>query len=224
VLVPGRGSWFVLGSVLTDAPLVTTDPAPVPDGCGPCRRCHDGCPTAAIVGPGVVDARRCLSWLLQAPGTFPVAHRVALGDRIYGCDECQDTCPPNVRLAARHRPRDASALPVAVGPGEHVDLLELLWASDERLIEMYGRWYLADRDPVWLRRNALVILGNVAPVPIDESVRSVVRHYLGSDVPVLRAHALWAARRLGYDRIPDYLRTDPDPVVRAEWDRSVIAR
>lgn len=223
LLLPGAGSFFSLGSIVTTA-ILPPAPQPAPDGCGSCRVCVDACPTAAIVDDGVIDARRCLAWLVQKPGVFPVEFREALGDRIYGCDECQNTCPPNVRLAARHRPRDASALPVAVGPGEHVDLLELLWASDERLIEMYGSWYLADRDPVWLRRNALVILGNVAPVPIDESVRSVVRHYLGSDVPVLRAHALWAARRLGYDRIPDDLRTDPDPVVRAEWDRSVIAR
>ncbi len=223
LLLPGAGSFFSLGSIVTTA-ILPPAPQPAPDGCGTCRVCIDACPTAAIVDDGVIDARRCLAWLVQKPGVFPVEFREALGDRIYGCDECQNTCPPNVRLAARHRPRDAAALPVAVGPGEHVDLLEILWASDERLIEMYGRWYLADRDPVWLRRNALVILGNVAPVPIDESVRSVVRHYLGSDVPVLRAHALWAARRLGYDRIPDDLRTDPDPVVRAEWDRSVIAR
>ena len=70
VLVPGIGSWVVLGSVLTDAPLpVATDP--VVDGCGSCRRCLDGCPTGAIVGPGVVDAGRCLAWLVQADGVFP---------------------------------------------------------------------------------------------------------------------------------------------------------
>ena len=63
VLLPGHGSWFVLGSVVTTAPL-DADSAPVADGCGTCRRCIDGCPTAAIVAPGVVDARRCLAWLL----------------------------------------------------------------------------------------------------------------------------------------------------------------
>jgi len=68
-----------------------------------------------------------------------------------------------------------------------------------------------------LRRNALIILGNVAPVPVDDSVRSLLRHYLGSDVPILRAHALWAARRLGLDDLADSVRDDPDVVVRAEW-------
>ena len=93
----GAGSWFVLGAVVTDAPLPVAG-EPVADGCGACRRCIDGCPTAAIVAPGVVDARRCLAWLVQQAGTFPRQHRVALHDRIYGCDDCQEVCPPNVRF------------------------------------------------------------------------------------------------------------------------------
>ena len=96
VLLPGLGSWFVLGAVVTDAPLAPAA-APVDDGCGSCRRCLDGCPTDAIVAPGVVDARRCLAWLVQQPGSFPVEYREALGDRIYGCDDCQEVCPPNRR-------------------------------------------------------------------------------------------------------------------------------
>ena len=70
LLLPGQGSWFVLGSVVTDAPLDPAE-APVADGCGPCRRCLDACPTGAIVAPGVIDARRCLAWLVQAEGSFP---------------------------------------------------------------------------------------------------------------------------------------------------------
>jgi epoxyqueuosine reductase len=223
LLLPGAGSFFSLGSIVTTA-IFPPAAQPAPDGCGTCRICVDACPTAAIVDNGVVDARRCLAWLVQKPGVFPAEFREALGDRIYGCDDCQSTCPPNVRLSSRHRPRDGAELPAAVGPGQHVDLLALLGADDDRLIELYGRWYLANRDPVWLRRNALVILGNVAPVPVDDSVRSVLRHYLGSDVPVLRAHALWAARRLGLDDVPESLRDDPDPMVRAEWDSSVTPR
>ena len=90
------GSWVVLGrgGHRRRAARSTT---PVDDGCGSCRRCLDGCPTGAIVAPGVVDARRCLAWMVQADGPFPVEHRVALGDRIYGCDDCQEVCPPNRR-------------------------------------------------------------------------------------------------------------------------------
>ena len=223
LLLPGAGRFFSLGSIVTTAVFVPAS-QPAPDGCGSCRICIDACPTAAIVDVGVVDARRCLAWLVQKPGVFPVAFREALGDRIYGCDDCQSTCPPNVRLAPRHRPRDAAQLPVAIGPGQHVDLLDILRVDDDRLIELYGRWYLADRDPVWLRRNALVILGNVAPVPVDDSVRSVLRHYLGSDVSILRAHALWAARRLGLDDMLSRVRDDPDPLVRAEWTEPVTPR
>ena len=223
LLLPGAGSFFSLGSIVTTA-IFPPATQPAPDGCGTCRICIDACPTAAIVDNGVVDARRCLAWLVQKPGVFPVEFRESLGDRIYGCDDCQSTCPPNVRLSARHRPRDSADLPAAIGPGQFVDLLELLWADDERLIELYGRWYLADRDPVWLRRNALVILGNVAPVPVDDSVRSVLRHYLGSDVPVLRAHALWAARRVGWVDMVDSMRDDPEPMVRAECDSAVTPR
>ena len=93
VLLPGAGSWFVLGTVITDAPLPSS--SRLSDGCGPCRRCLDGCPTGAIVAPGVVDARRCLAWLVQAPGSIPEDFRPAIGDRMYGCDDCQEVCPPN---------------------------------------------------------------------------------------------------------------------------------
>ena len=95
VLLPGLGSWFVLGAVVTDAPLAPAT-APVEDGCGPCRRCLDGCPTDAIVAPGVVDARRCLAWLVQQPGSFPVEYRQALGPHLW-LRRLPEVCPPNRR-------------------------------------------------------------------------------------------------------------------------------
>ncbi|MED6337205.1 MAG: tRNA epoxyqueuosine(34) reductase QueG, partial [Actinomycetota bacterium] len=88
LLLPGAGSYFVLGSIITTA--IYEPSQPVDDGCGSCTRCLDGCPTGAIVAPGVIDARRCLAWLLQKSGTFPTEMRAALGDRIYGCDDCQE--------------------------------------------------------------------------------------------------------------------------------------
>ena len=196
VLLPGQGSWFVLGSVVTDAPL---EPAadPVPDGCGTCTRCLDGCPTAAIVAPGVVDARRCLAWLVQAPGTFPVEHRVALGDRIYGCDDCQEVCPPN-RRADRdqsHRDGDGTAT---------VDLLDLLDADDDTLLARHGRWYIAGRDPRHLRRNALLALGNTADPADAEVWRALERARAGDEL--LAEHATWAVERLGGRREPSGTR------------------
>lgn len=183
VLLPGQGSWFVLGSVVTTAPLAVDD-APVADGCGTCRRCIDGCPTGAIVAPGVVDARRCLAWLLQAKGDFPLEHRAALGDRIYGCDECQEVCPPNRRGARADAEAD--------GEADGVDVVELLAATDEVLLERFGRWYIAGREPRYLRRNALVVLGNTAS-PDDDAASTTLERYRHDPDPMLRSHAEWAA-------------------------------
>jgi epoxyqueuosine reductase len=220
LLLPGRGSWFVLGSVITDAPLAATD-GRTADGCGSCTRCIGGCPTGAIVGPGVVDARRCLAWLLQIDGPFPPEYRAALGDRIYGCDDCQEVCPPNHRTD-----RVDPAAEAAPGAQHVVDLLDMLAASDDELMARHGRWYIPRRQARYLRRNALVVLGNVAD-PRDPAVAAALCHALADGDPLVRGHAVWAARRLGR---PDLLSAvagvadDPDPLVRAELEAAVDAR
>jgi epoxyqueuosine reductase len=209
VLLPGRGSWFVLGSVITDAPLVTAAPPAQPDGCGPCRRCLDGCPTGAIVAPGVVDARRCLSWLLQAPGAFPREHRAALGGRLYGCDDCQEVCPPNVR-------DDRRGLADPGGDAQvWVAVLDVLAASDDELLARHGRWYIPRRDPRFVRRNALVVLGNTGE-RTDGAVIATLQRYLADPDPMLRAHAVWAAGRIGAHGLLDAVRDDPDGDVQDE--------
>jgi len=191
LLLPGAGSWFVLGCVVTTAPLPTHG-IPLADGCGSCRRCLDGCPTGAIVAPGVVDARRCLAWVLQKPGDIPEELRGAVGDRLYGCDDCQEVCPPAVRFGPKY-----PASPVTAGPVRAwVSLLELLQGSDEEVMAIWGRWYLPDRDPRWVRRNALVALGNSAD-PEDARAREVLARYRVHPDPVLRSHAEWATSRLG---------------------------
>lgn len=194
LLLPGAGSWFVLGCVVTTAPLPINE-QPVADGCGTCRRCLDACPTGAIVAPGVIDGARCLAWVLQKPGIVPVELRAAVGDRLYGCDECQDACPPTVRLGARFPAPDPG-----VQPTSWLAVLPLLTGTDEEVLAAWGRWYLADRDPRWVRRNALIVLGNTAdpthPV-YGERVRSVLADYLAHHDPVLRTHAEWAAQQLG---------------------------
>lgn len=200
ILVPGSGSWVVLGAVVTDAPLAPSAPDGPPDhaqGCGSCARCITACPTGALVAPGVLDARRCLAWLLQATGSFPEQYRRALGGRIYGCDECQQVCPIN-RVAERRSPSpdpEADTQPQA-------DLVSLLSATDAELMAAHGRWYIADRDPRYLRRNALVALGNVGDGG-DPATVEVVRRWLSADDPLLAEHARWAARELGRSDLLD---------------------
>ena len=212
LLLPGRGSWFVLGSVLTTAPLPPAE-QPVADGCGACRRCLDGCPTGAIVAPGVVDARRCLAWLVQKPGSFPRPYRESLHDRIYGCDDCQEVCPPNVR-AGRHEP-GAGAGAADDADQTWVPLLDLLSVDDATLLARHGRWYIANREPRWLRRNALLALGNVAE-PTDRMVAGTLERYLAHEDPMLRAHAVWAVRRLGRVDLLTTVAGETDPDVLDE--------
>jgi epoxyqueuosine reductase len=191
LLLPGLGSWFVLGSVVTDAPLVPTPaagPSEPAEGCGSCRRCVDACPTGALGPDGVLDARRCLAWLVQASGSFPVEHRAALGGRIYGCDDCQEVCPVN-RVGDRRRP------PAEAAGTATVDLVALLDATDEQLLAVNGRWYLADRDPRYLRRNALVAIGNVGDGR-DPATAAAVARWADADDPLLAEHARWAVDRL----------------------------
>lgn len=190
VLLSGHGSEFVLGSVVTDAALPAAEER-VADGCGTCRRCEDACPTGAIVAPGVIDARRCLAWLVQAPGDIPEAHREALGDRIYGCDDCQDVCPVNRRSASTDGTPAAEA-----DARDRVDLVAMLTADDDTLLADYGRWYIPRRDPRYLRRNALVALGNSGRGGDPEVEAVLARHRDGED-DLLARHAAWAAERLG---------------------------
>ena len=204
LLIEGAGSYFVLGSVLTNAPLGPSTTT-VKDGCGSCQRCIDKCPTQAIIAPGVVDARKCLAWLLQKPGIFDPAFRIALGDRIYGCDDCQEVCPPTVRHAIVEKPHGKTQAWVSV--------MTILNSEDETLLENFKAWYIADRDPKWLRRNALIILGNIGDAS-DEDTQIVLKRYLIDREPILRAHAVWATARLGLNNLLP--SKDSDPVVQDE--------
>jgi len=212
LLIAGAGSYFVLGCVVTNAPLVVAD-KPVEDGCGSCRRCLDNCPTQAIIAPGVIDANKCLAWLLQKPGVFDRDFRVALGDRLYGCDDCQEVCPPTVRFEKRTNV-------IADEPVKHddrsnawVSVQKILLADDESLLKEFGAWYIANRDPKWLRRNALVILGNIGDAN-DELVVELLQKYCNHSDAILRSHAVWAAARLGLNHLLPL--SEDDEIVLAE--------
>ncbi len=188
LLLPGAGSWFVLGSIVTTADYDPT-PGPAADGCGTCTRCIDDCPTGAIIAPGVIDANRCISWILQRPGSIPDAYRSVIGDRIYGCDDCQDACPISVRLGPRN------TVELDLDADAWVDALELLDATDDWIDQRYGHWYVSNRDFRWVRRNALVVIGNVGD-PSDARVRTAIAHYRAHIDPILSEHATWAAEQL----------------------------
>jgi epoxyqueuosine reductase len=212
LLIAGAGSYFVLGCVVTNAPLVVAD-KPVEDGCGSCRRCLDNCPTQAIIAPGVIDANKCLAWLLQKPGVFDRDFRVALGDRLYGCDDCQEVCPPTVRFEKR-------TSVIADEPVKHddranawVSVQKILLADDESLLKEFGAWYIANRDPKWLRRNALVILGNIGDAD-DKLVVELLQKYCNHGDAILRSHAVWAAARLGLNHLLPV--SEDDEIVLAE--------
>ncbi|MGE3325979.1 MAG: tRNA epoxyqueuosine(34) reductase QueG [Acidimicrobiia bacterium] len=210
LLVPGVGSWVVLGAVVTSAtfsPDVDFVSTPVDDGCGSCTRCLPACPTGAIVEPGVVDGRRCLAWLVQAPGVFPREHRVAMGNRIYGCDDCQEVCPPNRLAVRRGQPRPTGA--------SWVDLIGIVEASDDDLLDRFGHWYLAGRSVRSLRRNALIALGN-SGCAANAAVRSAIAGALSNDDEIIRSHALWAAHRLGHFDLVASMVDDQSTLVRDE--------
>lgn len=223
LLVPGAGSWFVVGAIVTDAPLVPGRGGegaaePLADGCGPCAACLDGCPTGALVAPGVLDARRCIAWLVQSADPIPAEYREAVGDRIYGCDACQDPCPENRIRDRRRAPPPAGETALAWVPVHWI-----LTAGDDALLERVGRWYVANRDPDVIRRTALVVLGNTGR-PGDPALEPLLARYLAHPNPLLRAHAVWAARRLDLDRLAAGAVGDPDPQVRAEMVASVRPR
>ncbi len=210
ILLPGAGSYFVLGCIVTTAELPAG--SPLDDGCGPCVRCLSSCPTDAITEPGVIDANRCLSWLLQKPGVFPHEYRVALADRMYGCDECQSACPQTQRSSV------TGEVPVDITSRHrrHIDVVWMLTATDEELLASCDPWYIHERNPLWLRRNALIILGNIGNSD-DAEVRRVLEDSLKSTEPVLRAHAVWACARLGLTHLLSGFDADADDMVRAEF-------
>jgi epoxyqueuosine reductase len=179
------GSWVVLGTLVTS---IEIEPTQAMDAtCGSCRLCIDACPTNALDEPGTLDATRCISYWTQAPAAAPEDVRVALEDRIYGCDICQDVCPWNRGIEKRRADQQPTQAAQPV-----VSLVEWLEADGDELVREYERLYVPRNDARWLRRNALVALGNVG----RGEHRAAVEPFLESDDDVLREHAAWALARI----------------------------
>jgi epoxyqueuosine reductase len=157
-----QGSWVVLGALITDVELAPTHALPeMPawDACGECRACIDACPTGAIVQDGVLDSRLCLSYLSQSRlETLP--YQEAFGDRVYGCDVCQEVCPWN-----RGAERRAAGLEADSADDAFPRLDGWLSAEPDELVERYRRLYVPDLDGRHLQRNARVALSNLGQEP-----------------------------------------------------------
>jgi epoxyqueuosine reductase len=218
------GNWLFLASILTRAEIEPDEPlsagtvaaqageARVGLLCGKCTRCIDACPTNAIVAPGVVDARRCISYqTIENKGAIPRELRAGIGNRIYGCDICAEVCPWNrfsqeaktVLLAARY------------GLAE-LTLREVLELTPERFAEVFRKTPIKRVKLAGLLRNACVVAGNLRAVEcLDEIVR-LARH----DSALVRAHAVWAVYRIvGHARAMELLATTR----AAEGDAGVLA-
>ncbi|MEI9417355.1 tRNA epoxyqueuosine(34) reductase QueG [Mesorhizobium sp. Cs1321R2N1] len=207
-----HGSWLFLGTIFTTAELAP-DAAEI-DHCGSCRACLDACPTDAFPAPYRLDARRCISYLtIENKGPIPHEFREAIGNRIYGCDDCLAACPWNkfasaaseAKLAARDDLREP----------ELADLLALDDAAFRAFfsgspIKRIGR----DR----FVRNVLIAAGNSGEAALADSVRDL----LGDASPLVRGAAIWALARLVpeteyAERAANGLKSEGDGAVREEW-------
>jgi epoxyqueuosine reductase len=180
-----HGSWVVLGTLVTDVEIEPTKPLDL--DCGSCRLCIDACPTGALDEPGVLDSTKCLSYWTQSSSSIPEAYRAELGAQVYGCDICQDVCPWN-RGVEKRRADDA----VPAGAEPHVSLVDWLEADGDALADRYDRLFVPKNDPRYLRRNALVALGNVG----GPEHRPLAERYAEDGDELLREQAQWALARL----------------------------
>jgi epoxyqueuosine reductase len=207
------GSWLFLGAVLTTLEL-KPDP-PEADHCGACRRCLDICPTQAFPAPYRLDARRCISYLtIEHKGHIPRALRAAIGNRIYGCDDCLAVCPWN-KFA--RRTKEFAFLPrVELTRPKLADLAALDEAAFRSVFRASPIKRIGHSRFI---RNVLIAIGNSG----DRGLGAAAERHLADAAPVVRAAAIWALSRLlpppEFQRLAAARRgRETDPSVRAEWD------
>ena len=193
LLSKDAGSWYFLGEIYTDLELQTDTPAS--SHCGVCTSCIKACPTGAIVEPGVVDSRLCISYLtIELKASIPEALRPAMGNRIYGCDDCQLVCPFNKFSEPTKEPD------FAVRHGlDSPTLIDLFgWDEATFLSRFQGSAIRRIGHERWLR-NIAVALGNGAAT---ESAIAALRKRLSHPSELVREHVSWALKRLGAQHHP----------------------
>ena len=187
------GSWFFLGELYTDLPL-PADPA-VGAHCGSCEACIPACPTGAITAPWQLDARRCISYLtIELQGSIPAELRPLIGNRIYGCDDCQLVCPWNKFAKAAAHP-DLRAVRHDLDRSSLADLF--LWSAEEFDSRLRGSAIRRIGHERWLR-NIAVALGNGPSTGAQgERARAALKTRANDPSAVVREHVTWALERLG---------------------------
>jgi epoxyqueuosine reductase len=207
-----HGSWLFLGAIFTTAELPPD--APEADHCGSCSRCLDVCPTAAFPAPYQLDARRCLAYLsIEHKGHIPVEFRRAMGNRVFGCDDCLAVCPWNKFAAAAREARFA-----ARNETNNPPLAELLQLDDAAFRARFAGTPVKRTGRDRFLRNVLIAAGNSG----DESLLPRIEPLLADASPLVRAMAVWAMRQLTSDGIGanvrhKHLAREGDSDVRAEW-------
>ncbi len=185
-----QGSYFFLGELFTDLPLPASSAPPVNNGCGACQACIRACPTGAISAQGQLDARRCISYLtIELKGSIPLSFRKAIGNRIFGCDDCQLVCPWNRQALPTTDPDFAVRHMLDQRPLHEL----MLWSEEEFLRRTEGMALRRSGYLGWLRNIAVALGNGPASAPAIEALRC--RQHHASEV--VREHVDWALRELG---------------------------
>ena len=211
------GSWFFLGALFTDLAL-EPDEAET-DHCGQCRACLNACSTNAFPQPYLLDARRCISYLtIEHKGHIPSEFREAIGNRIYGCDDCLAACPWN-KFAQASRDAKLQARADLVAPA----LADLLALDDAGFRALFSGSPVKRIGISRFLRNVLIAAGNSG----DRSLLPLIEARLGDAAPLIRAMAVWALGRLAPARLaalaPKLRPQEADAAVEAEWDAAAAA-
>ena len=207
VISPEFGSWIYLGEMITNLPL-PPDQA-LEDQCGDCTLCIDACPTGALVGPGQLDATKCISFLTQTKTEVADDIKLKIGNRLYGCDTCQVVCPKNKgKNWTKHtelQPDPELAKPL---------LKPLLEMSNREFKEVFGESAAAWRGKTPIQRNAIIALGHFRDKTAVEQLTKLAQ---SDSRPVIRATAIWALRRIATEEslraIDECAKTEQDEIV-----------
>lgn len=200
LIAPGLGSYVLLGALLCTAPLSAPDAVSEPsrvrwDACGQCTRCLDACPTQAFVEPGRLDPRRCISYLtIEHRGPIDPALEDAMGERIAGCDACQEVCPYNGGKERDARVPEAAWIPPPHGRPRTPDLVALANPGTNPYRSFVKHTALRRIPRRSMRRNVLLALGN-RPGRASDEERAAIEQAAGDEDPIVRAAAERALRR-----------------------------